>query len=160
MIRQFHRSFGQDIEKSTKLGNSDIRNAKRNAGFHLIGQKYRIRIVRQNCLAQAAPPNRNAAVIGALSKRKIRWQNQNPMIPIPSFVNFKKFTVAPLIIRRLITSTIQPKSSSFAAATGHSNSSLVFTFGAVRVAANVLLNVGNRSGAEDTISNFDHQLPS
>ena len=111
MMRRFHRSFSQDIEKFTKLGNSDTRHAKRNAGFHLIGQKYRIRIVQQNCLAQAAPPNRNAAVIGAFSKRKIRWQNQNPMIPSPSFVNFKKFTAAPLIIRRLITSTIQPRSS-------------------------------------------------
>jgi len=119
-----------------------------------------MQIVRQNYLVQAEPLKRNIAVIGALSKRKIRWQNQNPMIPNQSSVNFKKFTAAPLIIRRLITSTIQPKSSSFAAATGHSNSSLVFTFGAVRVAANVLLNVENRSGAEDTISNFDHQLPS
>ena len=124
------------------------------------GQRSRIQIVRQYYLVQAEPLNRNIAAIGALSKRKIRWQNQNPMIPNPSSVNFKKFTAAPLIIRKLITSTIQPKSSSFAAATGHSNSSLVFTFGAVQVAANVLLNVGNRSDAKDTISNFDHQLPS
>ena len=137
-----------------------LASRKRNAGFHAIGQKHRMRIVRQNYLIQVASSNRNAAVIGTLSKRKIRWQNQNPMIPNPSSVNFKKFTAAPLIIRKLITSTIQPKSSSFAAATGHSNSSLVFTFGAVRVAANVLLNVGNRSDTEDTISNFDHQLPS
>jgi hypothetical protein len=119
-----------------------------------------MRVVRQNYLVQAEPPNRNAAVIGALSKRKIRWQNQNPMIPNPSSVNFKKSTVAPLIIRRLITSTIQPRSSSFAAATGHSNSSLAFTFVAVRDAANVLPNAGDRPRAKGTISNFDHQLPS
>ena len=158
MMRRSHRSFGQDIEKFTKLGNSDTHHAKRNAGFHLIGQKYRIRIVRQNCLAQAAPPNRNAAVIGALSKRKIRWQNQNPMIPNPLSVNFKEFTVAPLIIRRLIISTIQPKSLSSAAATGRLNSSPAFTFVAVRVAANVLPNAGNRLRAKDIISNCDHQL--
>ena len=158
MKRRFRRSFGQDIEKCAKLDNSDTRHAKRNAGLHLIGQKYRIRIVRQNCLAQVAPPNRNAAVIGALSKRKIRWQNQNPMIPSPSFVNFKKFTVAPLIIRRLITSTIQLRSSSYAAITGHLNSSLAFTFVAVRVAVNVLPNAGNRPRAKDTISNYGHQL--
>ena len=158
MMRRSHRSFGQDIEKCAKLGNSDTRHAKRNTGFHLIGQKYRIQIVWQNCLAQAAPPNRNAAVIGALSKRKIRWQNQNPMILTPSFVNFRKFTAAPLIIRRLIISTIQPKSLSSAAVTGRLNSSPAFTFVAVRVAVNVLPNAGNRPRAKDTISNYGHQL--
>ena len=157
-MKRFHRSFGQDIEKCAKLGNSDTPHAKRNAGFHLIGQKHRIRIVRQNCLAQAALPNRNAAVIGALSKRKIRWQNQNPMTLNPSSANFRKSTVVPLIIQRLITSTIQPKSSSYAAATGHSNSSLACIFVAVRVAANVLPNAGNRLRAKDIISNCDHQL--
>jgi hypothetical protein len=121
--------------------------------------------VRQNYLAQAAPPNRNAAVIEALSKRKIRWQNQNPIIPSPSFVNFKKSTAVPLIIQRLIILTIQPKSSSFVAAMGHSNSSLAFTFAAVRVAANVLPNAENRHHAKDTISKDtisinNHQLQS
>lgn len=127
---------------------------KRSTGFHTIGQKHRMRIVRQNYLIQVASSNRNAAVIGALSKRKIRWQNQNPMIPNPSSVNFKKSTVAPLIIRRLIISTIQPKSSSFAATTGHLNSNLAFTFVAVRVAANVLLNAGNRPRAKGTIADY------
>ncbi len=40
MLKRFYRSFGQDIEKCAKLGNSDTRHAKRNADFHLIGQKY------------------------------------------------------------------------------------------------------------------------
>jgi hypothetical protein len=66
--------------------------------------------------------------------------------------------VAPLIIRRLIISTIQPKSLSSAAATGRLNSSLAFTFVAVRVAANVLPNAENRLRAKDIISNCDHQL--
>ena len=122
------------------------------------GQRSRMQIVRQNYLVQAEPLNRNIALIGALSKRKIRWQNQNPMIPNPSFVNFKKFTVAPLITQKLITSTIQPRLSSFAAAMGHSNSNLAFTFVAARVAANVLPDVGNRPRAKDIISNCDHQL--
>jgi len=113
-----------------------------------------------NYLVQAVPPYRNAAVIGALSKRKIRWQNQNPTTLNPSSVNFKKSTVAPLIIRGLIILTIQPKSSSFAAAMGHSNSSLAFTFAAVRVAANVLPNAENRRHAKDKISNNNHQLQS
>jgi hypothetical protein len=109
-------------------------------------------------LAQAAPQNQNATVIGALSKRKIRWQNQNPMILNPSSVNFKKFTVVPLNIRRLITSTIQPRLSSYAAITDHLNSSLAFIFVAAQVAANVLPNVGNRRRAKDTISNYNHEL--
>jgi hypothetical protein len=113
-----------------------------------------MRIIRQNCLAQAVPPNRNVAVIGALSKRKIRWQNQNPITLNPSSVNFKKSTVAPLIIQGLIILTIQPKSSSFAATTGHLNSNLAFTFVAVRVAANVLLNAGNRPQAKGTIADY------
>jgi hypothetical protein len=124
-----------------------------------------MRIIRQNCLAQAVPPNRNVAVIGALSKRKIRWQNQNPITLNPSSVNFKKSMVAPLIIQGLIIITIQPKSPSFAAAMGHSNSSLAFTFAAVRVAANVLPNAENRRHAKDTISKDtisinNHQLQS
>jgi len=116
-------------------------------------------------LGKAVPPHQNAAVIGALSKRKIRWQNQDPMILSLSSVNFKKFTAVPLIIQRLITSTIQPRSSSYADATGHSNSSLAFTFAAVRVAANVLPNAENRHHAKDTISKDtisinNHQLQS
>ncbi|MDC3293643.1 hypothetical protein OAW18_05040 [Alphaproteobacteria bacterium] len=111
-------------------------------------------------LGKAVPPHQNAAMIGALSKRKIRWQNQNPTTLNPSSVNFKKSTVAPLIIQGLIILTIQPKSSSFAAAMGHSNSSLAFTFAAVRVAANVLPNAENRRQAKDTISNNNHQLQS
>jgi len=99
-------------------------------------------------------------VIGALSKRKIRWQNQNPITLNPSSVNFKKSTVAHLIIQGLIILTIQPKSSSFVAAMGHSNSSLAFTFAAVRVAANVLPNAENRRHAKDKISNNNHQLQS
>ena len=137
-----------------------LASRKRSTGFYTIGQKHKMRIVRQNYLIQVASSNRNAAVIGALSKRKIRWQNQNPMIPNPSSVNFKKSTVAPLIIQGLIILTIQPKSSSFAAAMGHSNSSLAFTFAAVRVAANVLPNAENRRHAKDTISNNNHQLQS
>jgi hypothetical protein len=142
-----------------------LSNTKHIAGFHPIGQKPRMRIMRQNYLVQAIPPNRNAAVTGALSKRKIRWQNQNPMTRNPSSVNFKRSTVAPLIIRRLIISTIQPKSLSFAAGMGHLNSSLAFTFEAVRVAANALPNVENRRRAKasiskDTISNNNHQLHS
>jgi hypothetical protein len=66
--------------------------------------------------------------------------------------------VAPLIIRRLITSTIQPRSSSYVAITGRLNSSPAFTFVAVRVAANVLPNAGNRPRAKDMILNDDHQL--
>jgi hypothetical protein len=116
-------------------------------------------------LGKAVPPHQNAAVIGALSKRKIRWQNQNRITLNPSSVNFKKSTVAPLIIQGLIILTIQPKSSSFAAAMGHSNSSLAFTFAAVRVAANVLPNAENRRHAKDTISKDtisinNHQLQS
>jgi len=118
-----------------------------------------------NYLVQAVSPHRNAAVIGALSKRNIRWQNQNPITLNPSSVNFKKSTVAPLIIRGLIILTIQPKLSSFVAAMGHSNSSLAFTFAAVRVAANVLPNAENRRHAKDTISKDtisinNHQLQS
>jgi hypothetical protein len=80
------------------------------------------------------------------------------MTPNLSSVSFKEFTVVPLIIRRLIISTIQPKSLSSAAATGRLNSSPAFTFVAVRVAANVLPNAGNRLRAKDIISNCDHQL--
>jgi hypothetical protein len=54
----------------------------------------------------------------------------------------------------LIISTIQPKSLSFAAATGHLNSNLAFTFVAVRVAANVLPNAGNRPRAKGTIADY------
>jgi hypothetical protein len=133
-----------------------MRQAKRNASFYPIGQKPGMRIVRQNCLAQVVKPNRNAAVRGALSKRKIRWQNQNPMTPNPSSVNSKEFTVAPLIIQRLITSTIQRRSSSYAAITGRLNSSPAFTFVAVLVAANVSPNAGNRRRTKDTISTHDH----
>jgi hypothetical protein len=77
-MRWFHRSFGQDIEKCTKLGNSDTQNARRNAGFHLIGQKKRIRIVRQNCLAQAAPPNRNVRRDRGIVKKENQVAKSKP----------------------------------------------------------------------------------
>jgi hypothetical protein len=141
LMRRFLQIFWPDIEKSAELGNSGA-------------------CATQTCLAQAVPPNRNATLIGALSKRKIRWQRQNPMIPRPSPVNFKKFMAAPSIIQRLITSTIQPRSSSYAAVTGRSNNSLAFTFEAARVAVNVLQNAANRPHAKSTISKFDHQLQS
>ena len=109
-------------------------------------------------LGKAVPPHQNAAVIGALSKRKIRWQNQNPITLNPSSVNFKKSTVAHLIIQGLIILTIQPKSSSFAAATGHSNSSLAFTFVAVQAAANVFQNAANSPNAIDASPKYDNKL--
>jgi hypothetical protein len=111
-------------------------------------------------LGKAVPPHQNAAVIGALSKRKIRWQNQNPTTLSPSSVNFKKSTVAPLIIQGLIILTIQPKSSSFAAAMGHSNSSLAFTFVAVQAAANVFQNAANSPNAIDASPKYDNKLQS
>ena len=134
---------------------------------HLRFSTHRSKPKNADCVAKllgigrTAKPKRRrdrGAVIETLSKRKIRWQNQNPMILNPLFVNFKEFTVAPLIIRRLIISTIQPKSLSSVAATGRLNSSLAFTFVAVRVAANVLPNAENRLRAKDIISNCDHQL--
>jgi hypothetical protein len=111
-------------------------------------------------LGKAVPPHQNAAVIGALSKRKIRWQNQNRITLNPSSVNFKKSTVAPLIIQGLIILTIQPKSSSFAAATGHLNSSLAFTFVAVQAAANVFQNAANSPNAIDASPKYDNKLQS
>jgi hypothetical protein len=111
-------------------------------------------------LGKAVPPHQNAAVIGALSKRKIRWQNQNPITLNPSSVNFKKSTVAHLIIQGLIILTIQPKSSSFAAAMGHSNSSLAFTFVAVQAAANVFQNAANSPNAIDASPKYDNKLQS
>ena len=160
MMKRFYRSFGLDIEKWTKLGNSGTLVTQTHCRFPSRRSKVQNADCAAKLLAQAAPPNQNATVIGALSKRKIRWQNQNQIILNPSSVNFKKFTVAPLIIRRLITSTTQPRSSSYAGITGHLNSNLAFTFVAVQVAANVLPNAGNRPRAKDTISHADHQLPS
>ena len=82
------------------------------------------------------------------------------MILSLSSVNFKKFTAVPLIIQRLITSTIQPRSSSYAGATGHSNSSLAFTFVAVQAAANVFQNAANSPNAIDTSPKHDNKLQS
>jgi hypothetical protein len=68
--------------------------------------------------------------------------------------------VAPLIIQGLIILTIQPKSSSFAAAMGHSNSSLAFTFVAVQAAANVFQNAANSPNAIDASPKYDNKLQS